>query len=283
MDGEDGLTRVCQICRELTKSRLKCQNCGARLNANRINRQYAFGVYGPTFNEMTVNNEEIQNIIKLKKEKRKEEERKKKEKEEKERKRILKKVNDKYKSIKNDLPMPFSIDKNKLEKLINSNNDKCLICLEDFKENVQVLYLPCSHLFHSICILRWLLNNNKCPICQNEYKKEEIIEEDLMNMTMNENMLNSYINNNRMNFYIPINQINNEYNNMGYSNRRGNSRGRGGYYGRYRGGNNRGGRGGYYGRGRGNYRGNGYYRGRRDGNYRGRDYHIPRDWHFDDF
>ena len=92
MEGEDGPTRVCQICRELTKSRLKCQNCGARLNANRINRQYAFGVYGPTFNEMTVNNEEIQNIIKLKKEKRKEGERKKKKKRKKKEREFSKKL-----------------------------------------------------------------------------------------------------------------------------------------------------------------------------------------------
>ena len=67
------------------------------------------------------------------------------------------------------MPVPFSIDKNQLDKLINSNNEKCLICLEDFIENNQVLYLPCSHLFHSVCILRWLLDNNKCPICNSPF------------------------------------------------------------------------------------------------------------------
>ena len=49
---------------------------------------------------------------------------------------------------------------------------KCIICLEDFKINNKVSFLPCSHLFHSSCIKHWLEKSRKCPICINEVKFE---------------------------------------------------------------------------------------------------------------
>ena len=180
------------------------------------------------------------------------------------------------------MPVPFSIDKNQLDKLINSNNEKCLICLEDFIENNQVLYLPCSHLFHSVCILRWLLDNNKCPICQTDYKNEEINEEEEeqnMSMTMSQNRFNNFVNLYEMNINIPTMQIDNEFINMVHSIRRGYRRNRGGYFARGRGGYNGRGRGGYNGRGRrgGNFRGRGNNRGGRGGNFRGRMNYFGRD------
>lgn len=49
-------------------------------------------------------------------------------------------------------------------------NRVCAICLETFKINVRVTYLPCDprHHFHSECINRWLCNFLKCPICNKE-------------------------------------------------------------------------------------------------------------------
>ena len=296
MDGEDKTIRICKICREFTISRLICQNCGARLNIKKISKNNSFLKINPESDNIITFDKKRKFIQKLRLEieKRKREERERKEKErkekekiekerkekekiEKERKLILKKVNDKYNNIKNDLPVPFLIDKNQLDKLINSKNDNCLICLEDFIENDQVLYLPCSHLFHSLCVLRWLLNNNKCPICQTDYKNEVIDEEEQnMSMTMNQNMYNPFSNIYGLNVNIPINipmmEINNAYFNMGYPYMMGYRRNRGGYSGRGRGGYNGRGRGGYNGRGRrgGNYRGRGNYRGNRGGNFRGR-------------
>ena len=254
MEGEDGRIRICKICREFTISRLICQNCGVRLKSKK------------NWNNLFRINPENDNIITI----------------EKERKLILKKVNEKYNNIKDDLPVPFSIDKNQLDKLINSNNEKCLICLEDFIENNQVLYLPCSHLFHSVCILRWLLDNNKCPICQTDYKNEEINEEEEeqnMSMTMSQNRFNNFVNLYEMNINIPTMQIDNEFINMVHSIRRGYRRNRGGYFARGRGEYNGRGRGGYNGRGRrgGNFRGRGNYRGGRGGNSRGRVNYFGRD------
>ena len=76
------------------------------------------------------------------------------------------KVNKKYDKIKNDLPVPFFLDEIKLTKLKNSKHEKCSICLENFEIGKQCLYLPCMHLFHSICIMHWLLDNNNCPECK---------------------------------------------------------------------------------------------------------------------
>ena len=60
-------------------------------------------------------------------------------KEKKEREILLKKINEKYNIIKDDLPIPFFMNHARLIKY--KNEDKCLICLEIFKLNEQVLYL----------------------------------------------------------------------------------------------------------------------------------------------
>ena len=114
--------------------------------------------------------------LKQKERERIEKERKEKERIEKERiekEKLNKELNDKYNIIKDDLPIPFKLDKIKCEKLGKSNNDKCLICLEIYKIGNQVLYLPCLHLFHSTCIMRWLLKDSKCPICKKDYRDLE--------------------------------------------------------------------------------------------------------------
>jgi len=45
---------------------------------------------------------------------------------------------------------------------------KCVICLEVFKNEEEVIYLPCDprHHFHTSCIELWLENSLKCPICK---------------------------------------------------------------------------------------------------------------------
>ena len=127
---------------------------------------------------------EKERIEKLKKEKERIE-KEKKEREEKE--KLYKELNDKYHSIKDDLPIPFILDKTKYEKLGKSSNDKCLICLEIYKIGNQVLYLPCSHLFHSTCIMRWLLKDSKCPICKKDYRD---LEDEDNNIDSNDDLFN---------------------------------------------------------------------------------------------
>ncbi|KAH7686280.1 Anaphase-promoting complex (APC) subunit 11 protein [Dioscorea alata] len=42
----------------------------------------------------------------------------------------------------------------------------CVICLESFEPNEQVLVTPCNHMFHHDCFVPWLKSQGKCPICR---------------------------------------------------------------------------------------------------------------------
>lgn len=42
----------------------------------------------------------------------------------------------------------------------------CPICMEEVLSGTQVTKLPCSHLFHSDCILKWLKSRHSCPLCR---------------------------------------------------------------------------------------------------------------------
>ncbi|CAD8134607.1 unnamed protein product [Paramecium octaurelia] len=46
--------------------------------------------------------------------------------------------------------------------------DKCSVCLFEFKEEEKVRELPCKHIYHSSCIKNWLQNNKQCPLCKTE-------------------------------------------------------------------------------------------------------------------
>ena len=62
-----------------------------------------------------------------------------------------------------------------MEDLIN-NNEECIICLEEFNQNKNIVILNCGHKFHEDCINKWFcfdIKNNKkdffqynaCPMC----------------------------------------------------------------------------------------------------------------------
>lgn len=42
---------------------------------------------------------------------------------------------------------------------------ECNICLDEFKINDNICFLPCLHFFHSECIKSWIKKSNKCPLC----------------------------------------------------------------------------------------------------------------------
>lgn len=49
----------------------------------------------------------------------------------------------------------------------NSNGvESCMVCLEDIGTGSVVSTLPCSHIFHSFCISKWLKRSHCCPICR---------------------------------------------------------------------------------------------------------------------
>jgi hypothetical protein len=44
------------------------------------------------------------------------------------------------------------------------NETKCVICYTDFNDDS--ISLPCSHVFHSACILTWFEKKMECPFCK---------------------------------------------------------------------------------------------------------------------
>ncbi|GAX75104.1 hypothetical protein CEUSTIGMA_g2548.t1 [Chlamydomonas eustigma] len=45
--------------------------------------------------------------------------------------------------------------------------EECVVCSEELQEGAEVMWLPCSHVFHERCIRRWLTGfSNSCPTCR---------------------------------------------------------------------------------------------------------------------
>jgi hypothetical protein len=53
---------------------------------------------------------------------------------------------------------------------------ECIICMEDYKEEDEVIELPCDtrHFFHAACISGWLKTNNSCPLCKKPITMEDL-------------------------------------------------------------------------------------------------------------
>ena len=70
---------------------------------------------------------------------------------------------------------------NNLEKINFNDINKelfkdCLICLDTFEEDDEIIKIKCNHVFHCNCIKSWLCKeSNKCPVCRIEVDKGEYI------------------------------------------------------------------------------------------------------------
>ena len=55
-----------------------------------------------------------------------------------------------------------------------NNNDLCLICCEELKDDLVIL--KCNHLFHKKCLKNWFISSKiyKCMICDDELVDEKL-------------------------------------------------------------------------------------------------------------
>lgn len=51
-------------------------------------------------------------------------------------------------------------------------NEQCTICLNEFKQNDEVYFLPCIHCFHVKCLVEWTKSQKCCPTCKFEFKNK---------------------------------------------------------------------------------------------------------------
>ncbi|KAJ1697102.1 hypothetical protein LUZ63_005614 [Rhynchospora breviuscula] len=67
--------------------------------------------------------------------------------------------------VSHSAPVP---DSPLLKRLASRGDDLCAVCLEEVtaKKKKKVMRLPCSHKYHSDCVLPWLAAHPDCPCCR---------------------------------------------------------------------------------------------------------------------
>jgi len=58
----------------------------------------------------------------------------------------------------------------------------CAICIEDFSDGDNLVQLPCSHQFHTDCIVPWLTERRPvCPLCKHDVRPEDFLHDSRTN------------------------------------------------------------------------------------------------------
>ena len=64
---------------------------------------------------------------------------------------------------------------NNIEATKKNYNKECIFTLNEFKENENIIRLPCNHIYNDTEITNWLQKeSNTCPICRYEFDYKEI-------------------------------------------------------------------------------------------------------------
>ncbi|KAK2659359.1 hypothetical protein Ddye_005892 [Dipteronia dyeriana] len=51
--------------------------------------------------------------------------------------------------------------------------EQCVICLEEFSKGGEIVVIPCSHICHRNCIVKWLEMAHNCPVCRFALEKSD--------------------------------------------------------------------------------------------------------------
>lgn len=60
---------------------------------------------------------------------------------------------------------------------VRGGTTECAICKEEMGEGREACELPCRHLFHWACVLRWLEKRNTCPCCRHRLPTDDVRRE----------------------------------------------------------------------------------------------------------
>ena len=63
----------------------------------------------------------------------------------------------------------------------------CTICLMEVAKDEDTILVPCGHMYHEECIIKWFKLNNKCPVCRFELTENQTNREDIRNNQINVN------------------------------------------------------------------------------------------------
>lgn len=52
--------------------------------------------------------------------------------------------------------------------------EACLVCQSESRSgDCQIVWGECNHAFHDCCIVKWVLKNKRCPLCQQRWKNSK--------------------------------------------------------------------------------------------------------------
>ena len=72
---------------------------------------------------------------------------------------------DKYEDMKLFENNLSRFERKKAKNFSTALNEKCNICLENFKPDTKLLILHCKHFYCEQCIKKWFIENVTCPVC----------------------------------------------------------------------------------------------------------------------
>jgi len=64
------------------------------------------------------------------------------------------------------------------ERKLRASGVDCSVCRQEFIEGSDAYRLPCTHLYHKPCILRWMTESKSCPLCRTELQPTAALSEE---------------------------------------------------------------------------------------------------------
>lgn len=61
----------------------------------------------------------------------------------------------------------------KINQMHLGTDSHCPVCKEKFELGSKAKEMPCNHIYHTDCILPWLVQHNTCPVCRLELPKQD--------------------------------------------------------------------------------------------------------------
>jgi Ring finger domain len=54
------------------------------------------------------------------------------------------------------------------QSIMTRGDDRCAICMDEYRDGQPISMLACTHFFHSVCIQEWIIHSPNCPLCRGQ-------------------------------------------------------------------------------------------------------------------